>query len=471
MRPLPSNARTALLFYLIFVGMIVFLNLWSQAGFETSVYMDAGLNKQTYTSNNREKTSEPNSPPQARFDVVDLTYLQKVYKENLDKLLAGREKDYRAAVKSNREKLLTKRFGLKLIKWIYSESAIVVPAELPEKKIIKLGSEWIDLANTLGLTVNDIKCGYTKNHLWFSMSGSPGSTLFNNATHVTFKNIIIFKVTFIQPLKKSKGIRLEPRRLIPRLRPEFTAPENIKPLPEATKPLTENAAIYTPPQKIKKQPSVAIIIDDIGFTRNPADEMLKIPAPLTWSVLPFTPYADIYIEAAKKRGFEIMLHLPLEPIQEDADPGPGVIKQDWSEQEIIRQFNDNLQQIPGAVGVNNHMGSAGTQNSRLMQILMATIKQKNLFFVDSLTAPGSLAEKYAGIYQVPFAKRKIFIDNDPDLESQKEKLHELIKLALIDGEAIGIAHAREGSAAAIIEMLPEFARAGVEIVPVSKLVK
>jgi polysaccharide deacetylase 2 family uncharacterized protein YibQ len=127
--------------------------------------------------------------------------------------------------------------------------------------------------------------------------------------------------------------------------------------------------------------------------------------------------------------------------------------------------------IPGAVGVNNHMGSAGTADYRLMLVLMSEIKKRNLFFIDSLTTPRSVGDKCAALYRVPMAKRNVFIDNAEDLDSKIRALEELLRYALKYGTAIGIGHARPGTGEAILTMLPKFAAAGVEIAPVSQLVK
>jgi polysaccharide deacetylase 2 family uncharacterized protein YibQ len=218
-----------------------------------------------------------------------------------------------------------------------------------------------------------------------------------------------------------------------------------------------------------KKPRVALIIDDVGSVRKAADAMLNVPARLTWSVLPFTPHAQEYIEAAKERGFEIMLHQPMEPLDRSNNPGPGLIKGEWTEEVIIAQLEANLDQVPGAAGLNNHMGSAGVADERLMEIVMGFIKDKNIYFVDSMTSQNSLGEAVARRYQVRFNKRDVFIDNLEDIESKKRALRQLIKVALNKGEAIGIGHVRNGTAEAIIEMLPEFEKAGIEIVPVSEL--
>jgi polysaccharide deacetylase 2 family uncharacterized protein YibQ len=220
-----------------------------------------------------------------------------------------------------------------------------------------------------------------------------------------------------------------------------------------------------------RKAKVAILIDDVGYNLPIIKQIAGIPIPLTWAVLPYSPYAKECLAEASKKNFEIILHLPLESIDETMNPGPGVLRHNLSEMEIEGQLNQDLNTVPGAIGVNNHMGSLGTQDPYLMACLMKIIGEKGLFFIDSRTTAASVAEQYALEYQVPYGKRRVFIDNDGDPSLKKAALRKLIKIALQDGSAIGIAHVREGNAAVITEMLPEFSKAGVEFVPVSELVK
>jgi polysaccharide deacetylase 2 family uncharacterized protein YibQ len=229
--------------------------------------------------------------------------------------------------------------------------------------------------------------------------------------------------------------------------------------------------VKIPVVSILKKAKVAIIIDDVGYDRIIIQEIAKLPIPLTWSFLPYTPYEKECLAEAKEHGFGIILHLPLEPLNKAINPGPGVIRHDWNEAEIEIQLNRNLETVPGAVGMNNHMGSLGTQDPHLMACLMKIIHKKRLFFIDSMTTAKSVAGKYALEYQVPFAKRRVFIDNSVDENSKKAALRELLRIALKDGFAIGIAHVKTGNAAVINEMLPEFHKAGIEFVPVAELVK
>lgn len=430
MRPLTTNQKTALIFYLAYAGLLCIVSLWSPV---------------------KPAVSGKLNPDQIELQkgLNDLSNLQKsfdvLWKEALNRQGWGQERH----ILSAESKLEEYKLGKVEVKWINVSSNILLPENATEKDLVELINDWEDINRSLELDSTKIKWGYQKKQLWLKLSNglsvkAPGG----------IKTFPIRQLTLITTPKAELNNKWP--GIIPRLPPEIRPPGKV----EIPKDIP-----------VIKKPRVALIIDDVGSVRKAADAMLKVPARLTWAVLPFTPHGKEYIQAAKERGFEVILHLPMEPLDRSNSPGPGVIKGEWTEEEIIKQLEANLNQVPGAVGINNHMGSAGTADERLMGIIMGYLKNKDLFFIDSMTSQHSLGEAIARRYQVKFNKRNVFIDNLKDLTSKKNALRELIKLALRKGEAIGIGHVRDGTAEAIIEMLPEFEKAGIAIVPVSELVK
>ncbi len=434
MWPLSPNQKTAFIFYLAFAGLLIFVSFWSPANPATS--------DRTYSGQLELKDGLNDlSDIQSSFEVLwKETLNQKGWKQEGSLLHAE-------------SKLEEGKFGKVRVKWVNANSKILLPKTITEKDLVELIDDWEKINRSLELNSAKVKWGYQKNQLWLMLSNeltvnTPGGP----------NTLPIHQLTLVTP--SGTGLNQKWPGLIRRV-----------PLPRIPPHIRPEVEVELPKEiPVIKKTRVALIIDDVGTVRRPADAMLEVPARLTWAVLPFTPYAEEYIQAAKERGFEIILHLPMEPIDRRNNPGPGVIKGEWTETEIIEQLEVNLNQVPGAVGVNNHMGSAGTADERLMDIILKYIKDKNIFFVDSMTSDRSVGEVVARRHQVSFNKRDVFIDNQEDIKSKKRALRELMKIALKKGEAIGIGHVRDGTAEAIIEMLPEFEKAGIEIVPVSELI-
>lgn len=218
-------------------------------------------------------------------------------------------------------------------------------------------------------------------------------------------------------------------------------------------------------------PKVAFIIDDLGYEIEVAKKMLELEFPLTLSILPFLKYSEYMAEEGKKNNQEIMLHLPMEPNDSSIDPGPGAIKSYMSEEEIRQAVRGSIFDFPYVIGMNNHMGSKITEDREIMKIILEEIKRYNLFFIDSMTSKNSIAYQVAQEMGVKTAVRAVFLDNENDMEYIKGQMLEVQKIALRDGEAIAIGHSRINTFYVLKRMIPELIRAGIEIVPVSELVK
>jgi hypothetical protein len=127
-----------------------------------------------------------------------------------------------------------------------------------------------------------------------------------------------------------------------------------------------------------------------------------------------------------------------------------------------------LEQVPGAVGLNNHMGSRATADWATMQAVMDAAATAGLFFVDSRTTADSVALDVARDAGVPALARDVFLDAEggPGVAVQ---LDELARLALGQGRAVAIGHPRPETIAALKEGLPRLRAKGVAIVPVTEL--
>jgi len=218
-------------------------------------------------------------------------------------------------------------------------------------------------------------------------------------------------------------------------------------------------------------PKVAFIIDDLGYETEVAKKMMELEFPVALSILPFLQYSEFIAEEGRKKNQEIMLHLPMEPNNSDADPGPGAIKSCMSEEEIKQAVRDSILNFPYIIGVNNHMGSKITEDREIMEIVLEEIKGYNLFFIDSITTKDSIAYEVAQEMEIKSAVRSVFLDNENDMEYIKGQMLEVQETALREGEVIAIGHSRINTFYVLKRMIPELIKAGIEIVPVSELVK
>jgi polysaccharide deacetylase 2 family uncharacterized protein YibQ len=207
--------------------------------------------------------------------------------------------------------------------------------------------------------------------------------------------------------------------------------------PPAVLPVTKEKSEKTP----EKEYRIAIIIDDVGYASENVNEWLSFRGKLTFSVLPFLNESGNYSELFGDHGFEIMLHVPMEPISYPEDnPGPNALFTDTPKESVNQKLELMIAQNPYAIGANNHMGSRATQDDELMRWTLEVLKKENLFFIDSVTTPGSNAYTIARELGVPAAKRDIFLDNEPSFDYINTQFENLKVIATQNGTAIGIGH-------------------------------
>lgn len=218
-------------------------------------------------------------------------------------------------------------------------------------------------------------------------------------------------------------------------------------------------------------PKVAFIIDDLGYETGVAKKIMELEFPVALSILPFLRYSEFIAEEGKKNNQEIMLHLPMESNNSSTNPGPGAIKFYMSEEEIRQAVRDCILDFPYAIGANNHMGSKITEDRKIMEIILEEIKEYNLFFIDSITTKNSIAYEVAQEMKIKSAARSVFLDNENDMEYIKGQMLEVQETALKEGVVIAIGHSRINTFYVLKRMVPELVKAGIEIVPVSELVK
>ncbi|GAB6100101.1 hypothetical protein JCM16358_19800 [Halanaerocella petrolearia] len=216
---------------------------------------------------------------------------------------------------------------------------------------------------------------------------------------------------------------------------------------------------------------MAVVIDDLGFNHKGTEEMLKIKRPLTLAVLPGRPFSQHDAKLVKEADQELILHQPLEPLNPKVDPGAGAIDTSMTKEEIRTTLQDNLNSLPQVMGINNHMGSKGTSNKRVMKEIVKVLKDREIFYVDSSTSADSVAFEVARANNLPTVANYLFIDNIDKKKEIKKMLLRLGKIALKKKELVVIGHVRQNTALALQEVIPKLEDWGIKLVYASQLVK
>ena len=220
-------------------------------------------------------------------------------------------------------------------------------------------------------------------------------------------------------------------------------------------------------------PAIAIIIDDLGTKRELGKRIVNLPGPVACAFLPYGKYTDFLARKAHAQHKEVMLHLPMQAVEEaPAMLGKGVLTLDMTRPRFRTTLAHDLAAVPHISGLNNHMGSLLTRHPGTMAWLMEVIVRRgDLFFVDSRTTSATVAEQLALEYGVPNTKRNVFLDNVPTRPAVRVQLQKLIAIAKREGTALGIGHPYPGTVAVLAEELGKLEQQGVRLLPVSRLIE
>jgi len=212
------------------------------------------------------------------------------------------------------------------------------------------------------------------------------------------------------------------------------------------------------------QPTISIIIDDVGDNKNLGYRAARLHKDIALSVLPHTPFSNEIAKFGHQQGMDILLHQPMQSFTNNDLLGPGALLQNMNRQQFAKILDDNINAIPFIVGINNHMGSLLTTDQQKMNWLMAELKHRDLFFIDSRTTNKSIANKTAHYWQLPTMNRRIFLDHTDDPEAIAKQFKRLVYFAKKYGHAIAIGHPKRNTLRFLEQELPSLSDKGISLI-------
>lgn len=203
--------------------------------------------------------------------------------------------------------------------------------------------------------------------------------------------------------------------------------------------MSQATAAHVEPSEPARQ--VAIVIDDFGNKMNGTEEMLRLPVKFTVAVMPFMPTTKQDAEEAHRLGHDVIVHMPMEPNRGLRKwLGPGAITADLSDAEIRKRIEDAIDNVPHAIGMNNHMGSKITADERVMHIILMVCKERGLFFLDSRTTHKTIVPKVTKELKVPLLSNDLFLDDVITEQHIAKQIGEIRKHLESNDSCIAIGH-------------------------------
>jgi len=184
----------------------------------------------------------------------------------------------------------------------------------------------------------------------------------------------------------------------------------------------------------------AVLIDDLGYSRERARRVLALPPPVSVAVLPDARYAAEVARAARRSGRPALVHMPM--AADGGRAGAGALEADMSAAAIRDTLEGALAAVPGAVGVNNHRGSALTADRAAMDRFMRELARRgrDLIFIDSRTSTASRAVEAAERAGIGVAERDVFLDHVRDEAAIARQAERWLTRARETGCALAIGH-------------------------------
>jgi polysaccharide deacetylase 2 family uncharacterized protein YibQ len=245
----------------------------------------------------------------------------------------------------------------------------------------------------------------------------------------------------------------------------------IAPKPAAVAP--EDALPRVTPKRRKlprggHRGDIVLIIDDLGFDGQPLERLMALDPNVNLAILPNGTHAEEFARKLHARGFEVLCHLPMQPRGRET-PGRNAILASMSDEEIARTTRENIDAIPYARGVNNHMGSLATADRRVMTSVIGAMPE-GMYFIDSRTGGSSVAAAVAREMNVRTATRNVFLDDVATERGVRKQLAELEAAAERRGVAIAIGHPYPATVKVLTEELPALRAKGFRFVRASTVV-
>lgn len=221
---------------------------------------------------------------------------------------------------------------------------------------------------------------------------------------------------------------------------------------------------------------MAILIDDVGRELHLLGQLQALRFQLSFSVLPgavYAPGAQLRLRADRRRHRDVLLHLPCEPLDATkmlagADAAETFLRLGDTPEQLRGALVDALARVPGAVGVNNHMGSRLTADRAAMDALMPVLRERGLFFLDSRTTADSQGLAAAEAAGVEAVGRDIFLDHDPAPAAILAQFAEAARRAR-DRPVVVLAHPSQAVVDVLKEGLPRLHAEGIGVYPVREI--
>jgi hypothetical protein len=202
---------------------------------------------------------------------------------------------------------------------------------------------------------------------------------------------------------------------------------------------TSAQAYARPFTRDPQRPMVAIVIGGLGFNARATQQAIdELPAAVTLSFVPYAADLQTWIDRARARGHEVLLELPMEPFDPDADDtGPQALLTSASTQQNVTRLELLLSRGAGYFGVTNYQGARFATSASASQPIVQALRRRGLVFISSGIGQRTALSVEAGRAGLANTAADRIIDARREADAIDEQLLNLEALALQNQSAIG----------------------------------
>lgn len=187
------------------------------------------------------------------------------------------------------------------------------------------------------------------------------------------------------------------------------------------------------------RPMIAVVIGGLGFNARATTQAIdELPPEITLSFVPYAQDLQSWIDRARARGHEVMLELPMEPFDPDADDtGPQTLLASASAQQNVQRLEHLLSRGTGYFGVTNYQGARFATSAQASQPIVQALRRRGLVFLSSGIGQRTALSVEAQRASLPNTAADRIIDARREAEAIDDQLLNLEALALQNQSAIG----------------------------------
>ncbi len=218
-----------------------------------------------------------------------------------------------------------------------------------------------------------------------------------------------------------------------------------------------------------ERPMIAIVIGGLGFNaRTTTQAIEELPPEVTLSFVPYADNLQSWIDRARAHGHEVLLELPMEPFDPDADDtGPQTLLASAPAQQNIARLEQLLSRGAGYFGVTNYQGARFATSAQASAPVVQALRRRGLAFVSSGIGQRTALSIEAHRAGLPATAADRLIDVRQEASAIDDQLLNLEALALQNRSAIGAGFAYPVTVEQVRRWSVDIASRGYQLAPAS----